>query len=34
VRFAKPPLRAGFSFERADADILAVNDVSHISEVS
>jgi len=34
VRFAKPPLQAGFAFERADADILGVNDVSHISEVS
>jgi broad specificity phosphatase PhoE len=34
VRFAKPPIKAGFAFERADADILVVNDTSHISEVS
>jgi len=34
VRFAKPPLRAGFDFDRADAEIIRVNDVSHVSEVS
>jgi probable phosphoglycerate mutase len=34
VRFAKPPLPAGPPFERADAEVLCVNDVSHLSEVS
>ena len=34
VRFAKPPLPKGFNFERADVDVLCVNDVSHLGTVS
>jgi len=36
VQFAKPPLRTEFEFlfDHADADILCVNEVSHLSEVS
>ncbi|MGH2409772.1 MAG: histidine phosphatase family protein, partial [Chloroflexota bacterium] len=36
VRFAKPPVRTGFAFlfDQADAEILCVNEVSHLSEVS